>query len=71
MEITFSIEMTSKKHVKNISLSNGSHEGVLFDGSLGNLTELSMIEGAVLEVKGVNGILRIDLSENELKKNAP
>ena len=68
MEHAFSIEMKSKKHVKHISLSDESHEHVLFEGSLGKLEELSMVEGAVLEVKGTNGILRIDLSEDELRK---
>ena len=68
MEHAFSIEMKSKKHVKHISLSNKSHEHVLFEGSLGELEELSMIEGAVLEVRGANGVLRIDLSEEELRK---
>lgn len=68
MEHAFSIEMKSKKHVKHISLSNESHEHVLFEGFLGELEELSMVEGAVLEVKGANGILRIDLSEDELRK---
>jgi len=68
MEHAFSIEMKSKKHVRHISLSNESHEHVLFEGSLGKLEELSMVEGAVLEVKGTNGILRIDLSEDELRK---
>ena len=68
MEHSFSIEMKSKKHVRHISLSNESHEHVLFEGSLGELEELSMVEGAVLEVKGVNGILRIDLSEDQLRK---
>jgi len=68
MEHAFSIEMKSKKHVKHISLSNESHEHVLFEGSLGELEELSMIEGAVLEVRGANGVLRIDLSEEELRK---
>jgi hypothetical protein len=68
MEHSFSIEMKSKKHVKHISLSNESHEHVLFEGSLGELEELSMVEGAVLEIKGVNGVLRIDLSEEELRK---
>lgn len=68
MEHAFSIEMKSKKHVKHISLSDEPHEHVLFEGSLGKLEELSMVEGAVLEVKGTNGILRIDLSENELRK---
>ena len=68
MEHAFSIEMKSKKHVKHISLSDESHEHVLFEGSLGELEELSMVEGAVLEVKGANGVLRIDLSEDELRK---
>jgi len=35
---------------------------------LGELEELSMIEGAVLEVRGSKGALRIDLSEDELRK---
>ena len=68
MEHAFSIEMKSKKHVRHISVSNESHDRVLFEGSLGELEELSMVEGAVLEVKGANGVLRIDLSEDELRK---
>jgi len=68
MEHTFSIEMKSKKHVRHISLSNESHEHVLFEGSLGELKELSMVEGAILEIKGTNGVLRIDLSEDELRR---
>jgi len=68
MEHSFSIEMKSKKYVKHISLSNESHEHVLFEGALGELEELSMVEGAVLEIRGANGVLRIDLSEEELRK---
>ena len=68
MEHAFSVEMKSSKHVKNISMSKESHERVFFEGSLGELEELSVVEGAVLEVKGANGILRIDLSEDELRK---
>ena len=68
MEHTFSIEIKSKKHVRHMSVSNESHDRVLFEGSLGELKELSMVEGAVLEVKGANGVLRIDLGEDELRK---
>ena len=68
MEHAFSIEMKSKKHVRNISISNESRDRVLFEGSLGELEELSMIEGAVLEIRGANGILRIDLTEDDLRK---
>jgi len=68
MEHSFSIEMKSKKHVRHLSVSNESHDPVLFEGALGRLEELSMVEGAVLEVKGTNGVLRIDLGEDELRK---
>ena len=68
MELTFSIEIKSKKHVRHMSVSNESHDRVLFEGSLGELKGLSMVEGAVLEVKGANGVLRIDLGEDELRK---
>ena len=68
MEHSFSVEMKSKRHVKHMSVSNESHDRVLFEGTLGRLQELSLIEGAVLEIKGAHGTLRIDLSEEELRK---
>ena len=68
MEHSFSVEMKSKRHVKHMSVSNESHDRVLFEGTLGKLLELSLIEGAVLEVRGAHGTLRIDLSEEELRK---
>ena len=49
-------------------MSNESPDRVLFEGVLGELEELSMVGGAMLELKGSNGVLRIDLSEDELKK---
>jgi len=70
MTPAFSIEMQSKKHVKHMSMccECNSTRGVLFEGALGRLKELSMIEGAVLEIKGTNGVLRIDLKEDELRR---
>lgn len=67
MEHGFSVEMKSKRHVKKITLSDGTHEGVLFEGFLGELEEIGMVEEAVLEIKGANGTLRIDISEEELR----
>jgi hypothetical protein len=64
----FSVEMKSKRHVKRIMLSDGTHEGVLFEGFLGEIKEIGMVEEAVLEIKGTNGTLRIDLSEEELRR---
>ena len=64
----FSVEMKSKEHIKTISMSNAKHEGVLLEGFLGELEELGMVEEVILEVKGSNGTLRIDLDEDELRK---
>ncbi len=41
---------------------------MLIEGFLGELTELGLIEDVMLEIKGSNGILRMDLNEEELKK---
>ena len=65
---TFTVEMTSKKHVKSISISDDSHDRVLFEGNLGALQDLSLVEGDVLEIIGVNGVLRINLTKNQLQE---
>ena len=66
MSTSFSVEITSKSHVKTISLSDEAHERVLLEGDLGELRELSLVEGDVLEFMGVNGILRINVAEEQL-----
>ena len=63
--------MKSKDHLRNISISNESREGVFFEGNLGDLGELSIVEGAMLEVRGSNGVLRIEISDVELMKILP
>jgi len=67
MEHMFSIEMKSKKYVKHISVSNDSRNRVYFEGFLGDIIGLSFVNGGMLEIKGVNGTFRIDLSMEELK----
>jgi len=68
---TFPIEMRSKDDVRNISLSNESHGGEFFEGNLGEIEELSIVEGAMLEVRGSNGVLRVEISEAEMMKVLP
>ena len=68
MEHSFSIEMKSKRHVKSISISDEAHDRVLFEGNIGELVELSLVEGDVLEFIGVNGILRVAVTEDQLRK---
>ena len=62
----FSVEMRSKSHVKSISISNEARDLVLFEGDLGDLEELVMVEGGMLEVRGTNGVLRVELRREEL-----
>jgi hypothetical protein len=68
LEHTFSVEMESKRHVKSISISDEAHDRVLFEGNLGELLELSLVEGDVLEFVGVNGVLRVAVTEEQLQK---
>ena len=65
-EHTFSIELKSKNHVKTISLTNKIQNRILLEGALGKLEEITLIEGRVMELKGANGTLRLDICENEL-----
>jgi hypothetical protein len=62
----FSVEMKQREHVKTIMISEGRGDNVLFEGNLGQFLERSMADDSVLEVRGVNGILRMDLTLDEL-----
>jgi hypothetical protein len=68
LSTSFSVEIRSKRHVKSISISDEAHESVLFEGDLGELQDLSLVEGDVLEFVGANGILRIDVTDEQLQK---
>jgi hypothetical protein len=67
-ERVFSVELKSKRNLKNVTLTNGSSDRVLVEGTIGELVQATFAEGIILEVVGKNGILRIDLGEDEIKK---
>jgi hypothetical protein len=64
---TFSIEMGSKRSLSHVSLSDES-EGVLIKGELGKLQKIIHEEGLMVKIIGDLGVLRIDLTEEELGK---
>jgi hypothetical protein len=66
-ENSFSVELKSRDHVKSISLSDNRRESVIFEGVLGRLEKLGILEGAVLLIKGANGSLMVDLPEGDLR----
>ncbi len=63
---SFSIEMASKGHVNRVSVSNELNGEVMFEGELGRLVRIELIEGILLKITGDNGVIRIDLTEKEL-----
>ena len=67
-ERVFSVELKSKRHLKNVTLTNGSSDSVLIEGTIGKLVRATFAEGIILEVIGKKGVLRIDLGEGEIKK---
>jgi hypothetical protein len=62
----FSIELESKVNLKNLSLTNGSGDGALVEGTIGKLHRASFAEGEILEIDGGKGTLRINLKPEEL-----
>jgi hypothetical protein len=64
----FSVELKSKRNLKNVTLTNGSSDSVLVEGTIGELVRATFAEGVILEVVGKNGVLRVDLGEDEIKK---
>ena len=71
MEHGFSVEMKSKEYVKTISMNDGGREGVLIEGVLiegvlGELVDVGVMDEAVLLIQGANGMVRVDMTEDEL-----
>lgn len=69
-ERVFSVELKSKNNLKNVTLANGSIDSVLIEGTIGELVQATFAEGVVLEVVGKNGVLRLDLREDDIKKTS-
>ena len=66
----FSIELKSKKYVKNLSIPA---EGgtVVFEGYLGKMKSLKIVEEVMLEIEGDYGSICIDFDEKEMEKMIP
>ena len=67
----FSIELNSKEYLKSLALPSESGGDVLIEGFLGDIRSLSFTEGIMLEIEGTNGVLRLDLSKEELEELLP
>jgi hypothetical protein len=70
-ERVFSVDLKSRSAIKTVSLGNGWRDGVLIEGALGTLQSVGFLEGMILELIGTNGVLRVDLTREELLTNPP
>jgi hypothetical protein len=67
-EHSFSIEMKTEQSVRRMSFSDKENDQIIFEGYLGELTKVSMVEGVMLEIVGNNGVLRLDIKQQEIEK---
>ena len=65
---SFSIEMKSEQCVRRMSFLDKENGQVFFEGFFGELKNVAMVEDLMLEITGVNGILRVDISKEEMEK---
>jgi hypothetical protein len=66
-EHSFSIEMNSQACVRRMTFQDKENNRVFFEGFLGELKNVSMIEGLMLQVEGANGVLRLDIVQKDLE----
>jgi hypothetical protein len=64
----FSVELKSKVNLKNVTMTNSDLENVLIEGNIGSLLHAAFIEGVVLEVVGDKGVIRVNLTQDEIKQ---
>ena len=61
----FSVELDSGKDLKKVSVPNGSRR-ILLEGTIGILQGAGFVEDSILQLVGSGGILRVDLSREDL-----
>ena len=64
----FFVGMKSKMNVRSITISNEARNRVLFEGDLGSPRRWPFIGGGMLEVRGSNGVLMVELGQGETEK---
>jgi len=67
-EHSFSVEMKSERCVRKISFLDEENGHVFFEGFLGDLESIALVEGVMLEIEGRNGVLKLDITRHEIEK---
>ena len=64
----FTIELDSGDALKKVSVPNGTQR-IFLEGTIGSLKHARFLEGSILELFGTEGVLRVDLSRDDLERN--
>jgi hypothetical protein len=67
-EHSFSIEMKSEHGVKRMSFLDNENGHIFFEGFLGKLKKINVVENVMLEIEGKNGVLKLDITRKEIEK---
>ena len=67
-EHSFSVELKNEGAVKRMSFLDKENGQVFFEGCLGKITNINMVEGVMLEIEGDNGTLRLDITQKEIEQ---
>jgi hypothetical protein len=67
-EHSFSVEMKSERCVRRMLFLDKEHGRVFFEGCLGKLKNVAMVEGVMLEIEGRNGVLKLDITQQEMER---
>ena len=65
----FTIELKTGSGLKKVNVPNGAQR-ILVEGTIGPLKHAEFVEDAVLELAGTEGVLRVDLSTEDLAKSS-
>lgn len=65
--LSFCIELNSRDQIKRVSLPEGSGDRLMIEGFLGELEEMELMEDIMLEIRGTCGVLRLELTREELE----
>lgn len=57
--------MNSKANLDKVMINDDKH-GILVEGDLGDLSEISLIEEKLLEIKFTKGVFRLEITRPEL-----
>ena len=66
---SFSIEMSLERSVRKISYLDEKNGHFFFEGFLGKLQSITLVEDVMLEIEGKNGVIKLDITRQELEKD--